>query len=182
MSKHKNQFFFLPSTEITAGLVASYWNDLATNPAMFKARFNEHEDPTVDDAIAVALNPTTTTWFAFIYPATTPLNPVGEFTVAPLNRAAAFMHFSANPVAKLNLAEKFEVSIAFHRLFFSASDQTLIGVTPVQNKAAIATATRFGYKIIATVPKIAYNNAEITDAVLTILTKDHFNSIYNPED
>ena len=92
------------------------------------------------------------------------------------------MHFSANPTANLNLAEKFEISIAFHKLYFNSNDATLVGITPVENRAAIATALRFGYKRIAIVPYIAYNNTHITDAVLTILTKKHFNSIYNPEE
>jgi len=176
------KLIFLPSTSITSALVETYWTDLATVPEQFKARFNEHEKPTIKDALCVSMNPATISWFAFDVIESPPRSPLGEFTIQPLNGASALVHFSANPVYHLNLAEKFDISIQFHKLFFSRFSHTLIGVTPIDNKPAVATTTRFGYKVVGIIPDIVYTEGKRTPGMLSYMSKEHFTELYLTEE
>jgi len=127
-------------------------------------------------AMDESLSQDTLTFFAF--KPQQDLTPLGEFTLEPIGRGLYLTHFSANPIIKMSLIDKFQASIQFHRLVFDNHAAALFGITPENNKKAIATALRFGYKSIDTIPNIGRERGKPIAALFTILTAQHFYHIY----
>ena len=170
------QYIVMPAKELPVSTIIRYWSDLHANLPYFLDRWNDYIDPTIGDAFEHTFDNATLTFFAFR--PKQDLTPLGEFTLEPLGRGIFLTHYSSNPTVQLPLADKFEISIYFHRLVFDTQASALFGLTPRQNKKAIATALRFGYKKIDTIKNAASHRGEPTDATLTIFTRERFYTIY----
>jgi len=176
MEKHKTEYVIVPTSELPMPVILRYWSDMDAYRPYFEDRWCDLRDPTIHDAVEHTMDDRTLTFFAFR--PNQDLTPLGEFTLEPLGRYIFITHYSANPAVKMPLIEKFDVSIQFHRLAFNTIAGTMIGLTPVHNKKAIATALRFGYKRVDTLENAGFKNGVVTDAVLTVLTRNNFYSIY----
>ena len=176
MNTSNTEYIVVPAQDLPTTAIVRYWTDVYAYLPYFQDRWNTLHDPTIHDALENSLDDDTLTFFAFR--PMQDLTPLGEFTLEPLGRGIFLTHYSSNPTVRLSLADKFEASIYFHRLVFDTQASALFGLTPLQNKKAIATALRFGYKKVDTIKNAASHRGEPTDATLTIFTRERFYTIY----
>ena len=105
---------------------------------------------------------------------------LGEFTIEPAQGKAGLIHFSLLPgipwARKVHLCRycAHQVLTQWHDDRGNPFVQTLVGLTPLQNRAACLTVLRVGYTKVGIIPHAAYFAATGTtgDCMASILTKE----------
>lgn len=152
--------------------VVDYVNALIERDILWK-RMVEIKQPTLEDFINIIICP-----FAFTFFIYEDDRIIAECTMDNIRGRSAMPHFSMHPEMFGRTVQIANDALTF--IFGLKSKKggpwvnTLIGVTPANNRLALKFTKRCGYKIVATIPDVYYlaRTDEYVDGVLSIRRRD----------
>lgn len=171
-------FMIVPSVGLSRDSIRSYWQILSDSNRL-QGRWGDTrpEDLNVDSITDYSIA-TANTYFVV---ETVTGRLIGEFALDMFTGKAATMHFSMNPYNSPSFNRDIGILVTdcvlnnwnnVVNLEESYLD-TLIGVTPVDNRAACIYLRRAGFKPIGTIASGTKYEGEVTDALLSTKERQH---------
>ena len=162
----------VPVLQTPPDVVQYYWQKLAMEDQL-QYRLSDIPNPTWDDVLKMIRRMGT-----HMYMGMNDVKPLGEFALENFSGKAAQIHFSANPENTLRETLDMTRYSLMHVLSHWKNEKnesyldTLVGLTPVNNRRACLFVLKAGMKKMGIIPSACIHSGQVCDGMLTTLTRE----------